>query len=135
MGYYTDNGYDLDSAKTLFAAELGNWYAGSCLDTFDYAVGGVVRRFECNEAAQLRMINGRISNISNTLYCGTVVDPNTDPTDWTWHEFTATECGKIHQAYLDFSKANAQTYSQLKAELAACTTVAEVDAMFTSLFG
>jgi len=132
MGYYSDNGYGVEGAKASFAAEIDNWYAGSTLDTFDFTSGGVNRRFECNEAAQLRMLNGRISNVSNSLYCMTV---GADPEDWGWRDFTATECGKIHQGYLDFSKAAAQQYSQLKTQLNAATTVEEIDAMFATLFG
>lgn len=135
MGFYTDRAFDLDSAKNHMLIELENWYGQAALDTFDYEwSNGVVKRYHCNEAAQLRMINGRISNVSNDLYCGTVLNLEEDPVDWAWIVHTSVDCGKVHQAYLNFSKDISIEYNSLKQEVSNATTVAQIDTIFEDLF-
>jgi hypothetical protein len=136
MGLYAERGYDLAEAKNAMSLEIEAWYGGATLDVFDCAVlGGVMHRYECNEAAQLRMISGKVSNQQITLMCGVVpADPETDPV-WGWKAHTATECGKVHTDYTKFVADAATNYIALKSQLNACTTVLQVDAMFAALMG
>jgi hypothetical protein len=135
MGLYTERGYTLLESQQAIATEIEAWYGGATLDTFDCNVLGAMYRYECNEAAQLRMINGKVSNQPITLMCGQVpVDPESDPA-WGWVSHSATECGKVHTAYTQFMASAATEYQSLKAQAAACTTVQEVEAIFTHLYG
>lgn len=134
MGLYTDRGYNLQTAKESCANEIEQWYGGATLDTFDCNTLGSIYRYECNEAAQLRFINGKVSNLPIDLMCGPVLVADQDPV-WQWLSHTAVECGKVHQAYLEFSKDAAMQYKAFKAQLIAAATVLEVDAIITALWG
>lgn len=135
MGFYSERGFDLESAKGHMLVELENWYGQAALDTFDYTwTNGTVKRYFCNEAAQLRMINGRISNVANDLFCGTVLTLEEDPTDWAWVAHTSVDCGKVHQAYLNFSKDISTQYNSLKTEINTATSVSQIDTIFEDLF-
>lgn len=133
MGLYTDRGYTLEQAKASLLGEIDTWYGGATLDTFDCNVLGSMYRYECHEAAQLKMVNGKISNTSVPLFCGQVPqDPEADPTyDWVVH--TSVEAGKIHSAYVAFTQAATTAYHQLKTQANAVTTVAEADTILESL--
>jgi hypothetical protein len=135
MGLYTERGYTIEEAKQAMLGEIETWYGGATLDTFDCNVLGTMHRYECNEAAQLRMINGKVSNQPITLMCGQVpADPESDPV-WGWLSHSAAECGKVHTAYTQFIASSAVRYQELKAQAEACTTVAEIDVMFHALWG
>lgn len=134
MGFYTDRGDTLQSANDSCAAEIESWYGGATLDTFDCAVLGSAYRYECNEAAQLRFINGKVSNLPIDLMCGQVpADPEADPA-WGWKSHSAVECGKVHLAYLAFSKDASLLYNGYKQQLASATTVEQVDAIWNALW-
>lgn len=133
MGLYIDRGYDLETAKIACGMEIENWYGGEVLDVFDCDVLGQPTRYYCAEADQLRMINGKVSNTSVQLICGTVpADTDSDPAfDWVMH--TATEAGKVHSAYVQFTKNAALRYQSFKQQLAACVTVEQVEAVYAQL--
>ncbi len=133
MGFYSDRGYDLETAKQVCASEIEAWYGATVLDVFDSSVLGQPHRYYCAEADQLRMINGKVSNTSVQLICGLIpADPEADPTfDWVLH--SATEAGKVHGEDVQFTKVAALRYQSLKQRLAACTTVAEVEAVLYEL--
>lgn len=133
MGIYADRGYTVQQAKDACIAEIESWYGGATLDTFDCNVLGAVHRYECNEAAQLRFLHGKTSNLPITLMSGPVLAPDVDPI-WNWVSHTATECGKVHGAYLEFIKQSALDYANFKTQLAAATTVAEVEAVFNAVW-
>lgn len=133
MGLYIDRGYDLESAKNACGMEIQNWHDARVLDVFDCNVLGAPYRYYCSEADQLRMINGKVANTSVQLICGAVPsNPGTDPVyDWVLH--TSTEAGKVHTDYVQFSKDVALQYQAFKAQLAAATTVEQVEAVFYAL--
>lgn len=132
MGFYTDRGYSLEVAKTACAGEIETWYGGKTLDVFTSPATGISRSYYCDEASQLRMVNGRVSNTAIDLMCGTFNEVGEVPTyDWLTH--SAAEAGKVHTDYVQFTKALSTKYQSLKVQLAACTTVAEVDAVFAQL--
>jgi hypothetical protein len=69
-----------------------------------------------------------VANIQNTLYCGEVpAQPDIDPV-YSWKIHTSAECGKVHTAYLNFTKDIDAQYAALKAQIIAATTVVEVEA-------
>lgn len=130
MGFYSDRGYTLEEAKNSCLGEIETWYGGKTLDVFDSTATGLNRRYYCAEADQLRMVNGRVSNTSMNLMCG-LVPPQVDQDpvyDWLLH--TASECGKVHTDYVQFSKAASLQRTNLIAQVNAATTVEEVDALF-----
>ena len=133
MGLYTERGYTLEQARNSIEGEILSWYGGAALDTFDCNVLGVLHRYECNEAAQLRFINGKDSNSPISLACGVVpADPEADPV-WTLKTHTATECGKVHTAYTQFaSSIDLQRVVYLQ-QAAAATTVAQIDDLLAQL--
>ena len=133
MGFYTDRGYTLEQAKNACAGEIESWYGGKVLDVFDSSATGVARRYFCSEADQLRMVNGRVSNTSVQLMCGVIpADAELDPSyDWLTH--SASEAGKVHTDYVQFTKTASEKYQSLKQQLAATTTVEQVDAVFNQL--
>jgi hypothetical protein len=134
MGLYIERGYNLVDAKQAIEAEIVAWYGGAALDTFDCNVLGPMHRYECNEAAQLRFINGKVSNSPIMLTCGQVpADPEQDPA-WTLKSHSATECGKVHTAYTQFASAIDLQFSLYKQQAAAATTVAQVEDIFYSLW-
>ena len=135
MGVYSDRGYDLELAKSVCGGEIETWYGGKTLDVFDSTATGVTRRYFCAESDQLRMVNGRVSNTSMTLMCGLIpAQADQDPLyDWLVH--SAAECGKVHTDYVQFTKNVTTLYQNLKLQLAAATTVLEVDAVFEQLAG
>lgn len=127
MGLYTDRGLTLEQARDAALIELDVWYGGAVLDTFDCNELGTMHRYYCAEADQLRMLNGKVSNVSMTLICGEVpAQPDQDPL-YDWKEHTSAECGKVHTAYVNFSKAEAEKYSAWKTQLNAATTVPQID--------
>lgn len=135
MGIYIDRGYNLQAAKEAIQSEIDAWYSGAALDTFDSDVlGGAIHRYECNETAQLRFMNGKVSNQPVLLSCARVpVDPEA-AMDWQMVSHTATECGKVHSAYMRFSAsidAQRSTYLQ---QVTAATTVSAVEAVFYTLY-
>lgn len=134
MGIYADRGIPFESAKGACAIEIEQWYGGKALDVFDSSATGVLRRYYCAEPDQLRMINGKVSNTSVSLMCGVVpADPDTDPAyEWVLH--TSTEAGKVHTDYVQFTKEIAVQYLAFKAQLAATTTLEQVDALFYLLW-
>lgn len=133
MGLYTERGYTLEQARNSVEGEILSWYGGAALDTFDCNVLGPMYRYECNEAAQLRFINGKVSNSPIMLTCGVVpVDPEADPV-WGLKNHTATECGKVHTAYTEFASSIDLRLSQLRQQAAAATTVAQIDLLLASL--
>lgn len=133
MGIYTERNYTLENAKDACAPEIESWYGGKVLDVFDDATLGTLHRYYCSEADQLRMLNGKVSNTSVALMCGQIPSaPDTDPM-YDWKEHTSTEAGKVHTAYVQFSRATAQQYAALKQQLADATTVEEVEAVFYQL--
>jgi hypothetical protein len=134
MGFYTDRGSDLKSAKDGCILEIESWYGGATLDAFDCNILGPTYRYECNEAAQLRFINGKVSNLPIDLMCGPVLASDQDPL-WDWKSHSAVECGKVHSAYLAFSKDAGVQYRTYKEQLIAATTVLEVDAIWSALWG
>lgn len=136
MGFYTDRGYSLQQAKDTCLLEVESWYGGKVLDVFDTDQGlNSLYRYECNEAAQLRMVNGKISNTSVQLMCGPVPqDPETDP-NYSWVTHTSVEAGKVHTAYMNFTQSITTQYNNYKTQVNNATTVAEVDAVFFSLYG
>ena len=124
---YAERGYSLEQAKNAALIELDVWYGNAVLDVFDCSVLGANHRYYCSEADQLRMLNGKVSNVSMSLMCGLVpAEPDSDPI-YDWREHTSTECGKVHTAYVQFSKEASGKYSQWKASINAATTVEEVD--------
>lgn len=133
--FYTDRGMTLQAAKDHLLIEVESWYGGAVLDVFDSAATGVNRRYYCAEADQLRMINGRVSNTAVTLMCGVV--PATSDTDpaYTWLLHSATEAGKVHTDYVQFSKGAAEQYALYKQQIAAATQLSELDALFAGLWG
>lgn len=134
MGFYADRGTSFADAKAACGGEIESWYGSATLDTFDSNVLGAVWRYECSEAAQLRFLNGKTANLPIDLMCGPVLAPDADPV-WRWMSHTAVECGKVHNGYLQFSKDAALQYSAYKTQLAATTTIAEVDAIMAVLWG
>jgi hypothetical protein len=127
MGILVDRGYDLETAKGVALVELDVWYGGAVLDTFDCNVLGPMHRYYCSESDQLRMINGKVSNVSMTLMCGTVpTEPDTDPT-YEWKEHTSTECGKVHTAYVTFSRDASAQYASWKSRINSATSTAAVE--------
>lgn len=132
MGLYADRGYDLETAKSLALMELDVWYGGAVLDVFDCNVLGPVHRYYCAESDQLRMLNGKVSNVSMALMCGPVPsEPDVDPV-YAWTEHTSVECGKVHTAYVNFSKDASGRYSLWKAAIASATTVEAVDTVLSA---
>lgn len=130
MGIYEDRGSTLQQAKDNCLAEIEVWYGYKVLDVFDCDVLGPMYRYYCSEQDQLRMINGKISNIPITLICGLVpADPNTDPI-YTWMVHSATEGGKVHTAYMQFSNLISQQYTSFKQRIAAATTLAEMNILY-----
>lgn len=131
-GFYESRGYTLDQAKAAFAGEIEVLYSAACLDVFDSSATGMMRRYYCDEASQLRMVNGRVANVGMTMMCGVPPVGGGDPTyDWLPH--TSAECGKLHSDYVAFSAAAFQTRQSRLAQLAACTSVQQVDVMFNQL--
>lgn len=135
MGLYTDRGYTLEEAKGALLLEIESWYGSATLDTFDTAAGlGSLYRYECNEAAQLRMIHGKTSNQPITLRAGPVLAADQDPA-WDWVAHTATEAGKIHTAYVQFSAGAAVTYQAYKDQVPSLTSVAAADSLLNTIWG
>ncbi len=135
MGVYIDRGYTIEEARQSALHEIESWYGGATLDTFDCAVLGPVYRYECDEAAQLRFLNGKTGNQPIQLKCGPVLAPDQDP-EWVWLQHTATECGKVHTAYLAFSADAALLYSQYKATVPTLNTVQAVETfVFQTVLG
>ena len=135
MGFYTDRGDSVADAKNACGLEIESWYGGATLDVFDCNVVGTMYRYYCSEADQLRFINGKVSNLPIALMCGPVpAQADQDPV-YAWKQHTAVECGKVHNAYLEFTKATSAEYRNFLTQLAAATTVAEVDVIFAALWG
>ncbi len=132
MGVYADRGYDVETARMVCGGEIETWYGNKTLDVFDSAATGIKRRYYCSESEQLRMVNGRVSNTSMELMCG-VPDASNEVSVFDWLTHSASECGKVHTDYVQFVKAIASKYQSLKVQLAAATTVLEVDAVFEQL--
>lgn len=127
MGLYADRGYTLEQAKDLALIELDVWYGGAVLDVFDCNVLGTMHRYYCSEADQLRMLNGKVSNVSIALMCGPVpAQPDSDPV-YDWKEHTSVECGKVHTAYVNFAKDASGNYSLWKSQINSATTVDAID--------
>lgn len=127
MGILVERGYDLETAKGVAMVELDVWYGGAVLDVFDCDVLGTMHRYYCSESDQLRMLNGKVSNVSQTLMCGQVVAGSDSDPVYDWKEHTSTECGKVHTAYVNFSKTAAANYAGWKQQIANATTVADVE--------
>lgn len=135
MGFYTERQYSLDDSKNHCLIEIESWYGGKVLDVFDSSATGVNRRYYCAESDQLRMVNGKIANVSMTLMCGVVpADPNQDPV-WDWLNHSSTECGKVHTDYVQFSKAASEQRLGMIASVNSATTLAELDAIFATMYG
>lgn len=134
MGFLVDRGYDLETSKSVALAELDVWYGGVVLDVFDCDILGSMHRYYCSEADQLRMLNGKVSNVSMTLMCGAVpAEPDTDPI-YEWKEHTSTECGKVHTAYVTFAKDAAGKYASWKSRINSATTPAAVEVVLMEYF-
>ena len=134
MGLYIDRGYSMVDARNALLQEIESWYGGATLDTFDCNSLGSMYRYECNEAAQLRMLSGKMSNQPVTLICGQVpAEPDTDPV-WGWLEHTATECGKVQTAYAQFMSSSAVKYTNYKMAANAAVTVADVEVVLLQLY-
>jgi len=135
MGIYVDRGLTLAQAKETIKIEIEVWYGGKVLDVFDSSVLGTPHRYYCDESSQLRMLNGRVSNIPMELMCGLIPSqPDTDPV-YQWKQHTATECGKVHQAYLTFSADAAQQRVTYLNQAEAATSVLQIDAIYEAMFG
>jgi hypothetical protein len=135
MGFIVDRGYDLETAKVMAINELDVWYGGVVLDVFDCNVMGAPHRYYCSEADQLRMLNGKVSNVSMALMCGPVpAQADTDPV-YQWTDHTSTECGKVHTDYVQFTKNIAVQFEAYKVQINAATTVSQVDVVFHLLWG
>lgn len=127
MGILVERGYDLVTAQGVAMVELDVWYGGAVLDVFDCDVLGTMHRYYCSESDQLRMLNGKVSNVSMTLMCGAVpAVADSDPV-YEWKEHTSTECGKVHTAYVSFSKDASAKYQNWKSQIAGAETVAQVE--------
>jgi hypothetical protein len=134
MGLIADRGYDLETAKVMAINELDVWYGGVVLDVFDCNVMGAPHRYYCSEADQLRMLNGKVSNVSMALMCGPVpAQADTDPV-YQWTDHTSTECGKVHTAYVNFSKEASGKYASWKSRINASTTIEQVEAVLMEYF-
>ena len=133
MGYYTQQGYSLETAKQVGLQELVNWHAGKALDVFDCDALGQLHRYYCSESDQLRMINGKIANVSVELVCGLVPSiPDTDPIyDRVSH--TSTQAGKVHTDYVQFSKDIDLAYAQYKEQISNATSVEAIETLLVSL--
>lgn len=135
MGFYQDRGTAFEDAKNACGIEIESWYGSKVLDVFDSPSTGINRRYYCAESDQLRMLNGKVANTSITLMCGAVpADPEV-AVNYEWVQHTSTEAGKTHTDYVQFSKAAATQYVGLKTELAAATTIQQVDAVMFQLWG
>lgn len=135
MGLYLERGYTLQEARDAINAEIISWYSGAALDTFDCSVLGVPHRYECSESAQLRFINGKVSNSPVALMCANLqgVLPGEDPV-WALKSHTATECGKVHTAYTQFSSSIDLQYAGFKQQAAAATTVEQIEQILFTLY-
>lgn len=134
MGFLVERGYDVEASRGLAFIELDVWYGGAVLDVFDSNVLGEMHRYYCAESDQLRMINGKVSNVSMTLMCGVVpAEPDTDPI-YEWKEHTSTECGKVHTAYVAFSKEASGKYAMWKSRIKAALTTAEVETVLMEFY-
>lgn len=128
---YQERGYTLDQAQAAALIELDVWYGNKVLDVFDCDVLGTMHRYYCSESDQLRMLNGKVSNVSMSLMCGQVpAEPDTDPA-YDWKDHTSTECGKVHTAYVTFSKDAAAKYTTWKQQIKSAATVEQIDAILT----
>jgi hypothetical protein len=134
MGLYIERGYNLQTAKEAIEAEILAWYGGAALDTFDCSVLGAAHRYECNEAAQLRFINGKVSNSPIMLTCGdlTGVPSDEDPV-WGLKQHTATECGKVHTAYTQFASSIDLQLATYRQQAAAATSVEQVELILADI--
>lgn len=127
MGMLIDRGYDLETAKGMAIVELDVWYGGAVLDVFECDVLGTTHRYYCSESDQLRMLNGKVSNVSMALICGQVIQGSDSDPVYDWKEHTSTECGKVHTAYVSFSKDAAAKYGNWKQQINSATTVEQVE--------
>lgn len=127
MGILVERGYDLETAKGVAMVELDVWYGGAVLDVFDCDVLGAMHRYYCSESDQLRMLNGKVSNVSMALMAGAVVAGSDSDPVYEWKEHTSTECGKVHTAYVNFSKDAAAKYGNWKSQINSAATVADVE--------
>ncbi len=132
MGIYTQRGYTLEDAKNACISEIEAWYGGKVLDVFTSTALGPAHSYQCSEADQLRMINGRVSNTSVQLMCGAIGPDGQVSYDWKVH--TAAEAGKIHTDYVQFTKDIATQYQTYKARLASATTIEQIEAIFYELW-
>lgn len=133
MGIYEDRGNTIEQAKENCQIELDVWYGGRVLDVFDCDVLGAPYRYYCAEADQLRMLNSKVANVSGPLMCGLIpAEPDTDPV-YAWREHTSTESGKVHSAYVQFSKATALQYGTYKQRIASATTLTELNVLFNEI--
>lgn len=134
MGFYSDRpGITLQQALDGMSGEIESWYGGHVLDVFDNNTLGVMHRYYCSEADQLRMINGKVSNVSMTLMCGPVPAALDEDPVYQWINHSSTECGKVHTAYVTFTKEASTLYQNFKQRLPLCTTIAQVDALFDEM--
>lgn len=134
MGMYVDRGLSLEDAKLSGTYELEAWFSNRALSTFDCNSIGVMYRYECHEAAQLRMLNGRVSNTAVTLWCGPVPANPEEDVVFGWNSHTSAECGKVHTAYLNFVKDTEAFFNAKKSEINAATTVQAVDDIIAQIY-
>lgn len=133
MGIYANRNYTIDDARNSVLAEIESWYGNAVLDTFDCNVLGAAYRYYCAESDQLRMLNGRTANVTQALMCGRVPAVPDAALFYEWVDHTSAECGKVHTAYVAFTKDAATRYQALKARAAATTTVAECEIILNEL--
>jgi hypothetical protein len=134
MGIYVDRGYSLQECKDAINSEIDAWYSGAALDTFVCNVIGQPHRYECGVEAQVKLMSGKVSNQPVLLTCG--IEP-TDPSqaiNWELKPHSATECGKVHTAYMAFSASIDALRNQYKQQAAAASTIAAIEVLFYTLY-
>lgn len=131
MGIYEERNSTLDEAKKNCLIELEVWYGGRVLDTFDCDVLGTMHRYQCTESDQLRMINGKVSGIAMPLMCGLIISADDPAYDLLEH--TAEQCGLVHTAYVNFSKAVSTQYANYRQRINTATALAELSTLFNEI--
>jgi hypothetical protein len=125
MGFFEERNYSVEEAKIFLLGELEVWYSSRVLDVFDTDVLGTMHRYYCSEADQLRMMNGKVANVSMPLMCGVVPSIADNDPIYDWKVHTSAECGKVHTDYVQFALASTQQYQSWKAEIVTYTTMTQ----------
>lgn len=126
--------YDLETAKILGESEVEVWWTSTTQDIFDSSALGTMHRYWCGPDEQMRMINGALSKDSTAIMA--TPHPVIEPPTYSWTPHTARQSSNLHADYTAFVSLSYARYNELRALVAACTTVQQVqDLIDVEVFG